>query len=111
LSPATEEARVSRKQTILSLAAALAVAAVFALGYVVGANREASPYVHVDRDISGTVVRVSDGNEAVAIDTGSENESFQLLTDVPLQVGQDVEGTVVELDTGDGVTVEAVILR
>jgi hypothetical protein len=91
------------------LGVVLAVVGTFAAGVVVGRHHSPSDYLHVDREVHGTVVKVGLGGDAVVLETGAGTESFQLLGDPPAP-GDEVEGVGVELTT-DGVSVEAVVLR
>jgi hypothetical protein len=93
----------------VALGVALAVVGAFAAGVVVGRHHEPAGFLRVDRDVSGTVVKVGEGGAAVVIETDDGTESFQLLGDPPAP-GDEVAGVVVELTT-DGVSVEAVVLR
>lgn len=102
-------ARSTRTHGVLALAASVTIIGTFLAGFLVGASREPSDRLRVDREVSGTVVKVGAGGGAVVIETDRGNESFQLLGDVP-RPGEEVEGVVVELTT-DGVSVEAVVLR
>jgi hypothetical protein len=101
--------RTSPRTALLALAAGLAAVAVFLAGVLVGSHQEPSEHLRVDRDVRGTVLKVGQDGAAVVIDTDRGHESFQLLGDVPAP-GDEVEGVVVEL-TGDGVSVEAVVLH
>jgi hypothetical protein len=99
----------ARLGSVVTLAVVLALGGTFVLGFLLGLDHEPSDFLHVDREISGTVVKVGAGGEAVVIDTDHGNESFQLLGEAPTP-GDQVEGVVVELSS-DGVSVEAVVLH
>ena len=99
----------SRTRAALVLAVLLTVVGAFVVGLLVGSHREPSEHLRVDREVSGTVVKVGAGDEAVVIETEGGTESFRLLGDAPAP-GDHVEGTVVEL-VDKGVSVEAVVLH
>jgi len=93
----------------VALGVVLAVVGAFAAGVLVGRHHEPAGFLRVDREVSGTVVKVGEAGAAVVIETDDGTESFQLLGDPPAP-GDEVAGVVVELTT-DGVSVEAVVLR
>lgn len=93
----------------VALGVVLAVVGAFAAGVLVGRHHEPVGFLRVDREVSGTVVKVGEAGAAVVIETDDGTESFQLLGDPPAP-GDEVAGVVVELTT-DGVSVEAVVLR
>jgi hypothetical protein len=107
--PVTRTPLPRRLAPAVALGVVLAVVGAFAAGVVVGRHHEPADFLRVDRDVSGTVVKVGEGGAAVVIETDDGTESFQLLGDPPAP-GDEVAGVVVELTT-DGVSVEAVVLR